>query len=479
MTIMSDSMSASAMARQTGSASLGTIPGAAMQGGLAHARQDTMEHCDVLVIGGGPAGATMATLLAQQGRKVVVIEKARHPRFHIGESLLPANGRLFDQLGVREDIERIGLQKWGAEFIAADSDKIGAIQFGDAWDKSMPYAWQVRRSELDEILFKRAAACGAQTVEGCRVRDVAMDEDGATVRGELDDGASRTWRARYVVDASGRDTFLAQRLGTKRKLPNHASSALYGHFEGASRYEGCAEGNISIYWFAHGWFWFIPLKDGTTSVGAVCWPYYLKSRDKPLKAFLEDTIAMAPKLAERLKGAALVDDRVWATGNFSYKSTHCTGERYAMLGDAYAFIDPVFSSGVFLAMNSAFAAVDLVNATLDNKSTVAAERRKFEKVMVKGPRDFSWFIFRMTNPVMRSLLLNPQNPLRMKEALISLLAGDIFGRTPITASLRAFKGVYFAGQIANLRQAWQAYKRRRHNIRDMGTVPGENVMEPR
>jgi flavin-dependent dehydrogenase len=434
--------------------------------------------CDVFVIGGGPAGSTIATLLARQGRRVVVAEKSHHPRFHIGESLLPANARLFDELGVREEVERIGLQKWGAEFVANDCDTVGTIQFGEAWDKSMPYAWQVRRADLDAILFANARRQGATAHEGCRVRAIDFDADGATIQATLDDGAVRTFRARFVVDASGRDTFLAGKLGAKRKHKQHASSALFGHFTGAQRSAGCAEGNITIYWFQHGWIWFIPLKDGTTSVGAVCWPYYLNSRDKPLKAFFDDTIAMSPKLAARLEGAQLVDDRVWATGNYSYAASHCCGERYAMLGDAYTFIDPVFSSGVYLAMNSAFSALEMVNATLDGRAVDAATARKrFEKVMVKGPKDFSWFIFRMTNPVMRQLLLHPANPLRVKEALISLLAGDIFGRTPIWTSLRVLKGIYYAGLVSNLRQALRSRQRRKLAIRDVGALRGENVQE--
>ena len=165
--------------------------------------------CDVLVVGGGPAGSTAAALLARQGRRVVLVEKAHHPRFHIGESLLPANVRLFDQLGLRGELERIGIVKWGIEFVSAEHAHSSFLEFGDAWDKSMPYAWQVRRSVLDEILFRHAAASGAQALEGCRVTQVDFKSDGVTVRASGEDGVQRHWRARYLLDASGRDTLLA------------------------------------------------------------------------------------------------------------------------------------------------------------------------------------------------------------------------------------------------------------------------------
>ncbi len=426
--------------------------------------------CDVLVVGGGPAGSTIAALLAEHGRDVVVVEKSVHPRFHIGESLLPANAALFDRLGVRDRVEAIGMAKYGVEFVSPDHEEPQFIEFGEAMDKTMPYAWQVRRSQLDEMLFRNAADKGARTFEGQRVRTVAFDADGATAEVELDDGARRTWRAKFVVDASGRDTLLASQLRCKEKNSRHNSSALYGHYTGAERLPGKLEGNITIFWFEHGWFWFIPLADGTTSVGAVCWPYYLKSRAKPLPEFFRDTVALSPALEQRLAGAQLVDDKVYATGNYSYSSAKSSGDRYLMIGDAYAFVDPVFSSGVYLAMQSAFDGAAVVGAVLDGSREAKALRRTFDRNVQRGPREFSWFIFRVTNPTMREFFMSPQNPFRVKEALISLLAGDIYGRTPIWGSIRVLKALYYLVSIGNLRRTVRAWQRRRVNIRDVGVA---------
>ena len=448
---------------------------------------DSVLQCDVLVVGGGPAGSTIAALLAERGRDVVVMEKAHHPRFHIGESLLPANVELFDRLGVRESVERIGMRKWGAEFVSPQHDHESSIEFAEAIDKTMPYAWQVRRSELDELLFRNAAAKGARTLEGHRVRQVAFDADGATVQIERSDadgsaggnrdanrdgngaGARQTWRARFVVDASGRDTLLANQLKCKQKNARHNSSALYAHFSGVQRSPGKREGNITIFWFEHGWFWLIPLADGCTSIGAVCWPRYLKSRTKPVADFFMDTIALCPKLAERL-GEATLASAVHATGNYSYASTRSSGERYLLLGDAFAFIDPVFSSGVLLAMRSGYDAVDVVETVLDRPREAAAVRRRFDKQLRHGPREFSWFIFRVTNPTMREFFMSPQNPFRVKEGLISLLAGDIYGKTPTGLSIFMLKLLYYMVSLGNPRRTWEAWKQRRVNIRDVGAA---------
>ena len=421
--------------------------------------------CDVLVVGGGPAGSAVAKLLAGKGIAVQVLEKAHHPRFHIGESLLPANVPLFEELGVRQEVEAIGMAKWGVEFVSPHHDRPSFVEFADALDKSQPYAWQVRRSELDELLFRAAERAGARTFEGHRARDVQFDAEGALVQVERDDGSRASWRCRYLVDASGRDTLLANKFRSKEKHPDHNSSALYGHFRGARRLEGKLEGNITIFWFAHGWFWFIPLADGTTSVGAVVWPYYLKSRDKPLPEFFRETIALCPQLAERLCDATLVDEQVHATGNYSYLGTQCVGERYAMLGDAFAFVDPVFSSGVYLAMSSAFAVLPAIEATLQRGPAGAVrERAAFDRFTRHGPKEFSWFIYRVTNPAMRGFFMDPRNPMRMKEAVLTVLAGDVHGRTPFRLPLTLFKGLYYLVSLSHPVRTWNAWRTRRHNI---------------
>jgi flavin-dependent dehydrogenase len=423
---------------------------------------------DVVIIGGGPAGSTAAIRLAEKGYKVTLLEKARHPRFHIGESLLPANLPLFERLGCASEIRAIGMQKWGAEFVSPwHAVGTQTFEFADAWDKSMPLAYQVRRSQFDEILIRRAATCGAQVVEGCRVRDVEFlsSEEGARIDAEHDDGRKQSWEARFVIDASGRDTFLGNRLNAKQRDRKHNSSAMYAHFKGAQRHPDCKRaGNISIFWFDHGWIWLIPLADGATSVGTVVWPHYMKNRNKPLREFFLETLAMCGALSERLQGAELISD-VEATGNYSYTCDRTYGKNFLLVGDAYAFVDPMFSSGVMLAMTTAVSAAETVDTCLREPARATTALKEFDRVSRHGPREYAWFIHRVTNPTMRDLFMDPRNVLRMKEALLGLLAGDIYGNTPIWSSLRAFKAVYYIASFANLKRSIAAMRRRRINIR--------------
>jgi flavin-dependent dehydrogenase len=405
---------------------------------------------DVLVVGGGPAGSTIAALLARRGERVLLVEKEHHPRFHIGESLLPANMKLLDELGVGDEIARIGIPKYGVEFVSPYHDGGPShLNFAQSWDQQYDSAYEVRRSEFDQVLFRNAAAAGALTMEGCRVTGVEFSERGRVValaRG--DDGQDHQFTAKFLVDASGRDTLLANKVARKISNRSHHSAAVYGHFTGAHRLPGKAEGNISLFWFDHGWFWFIPLRDGTTSVGAVCHADFIKARNTDVTTFYKSVIAMSPALSDRLRDAELTGPAT-ATGNYSYKSDRIWGPGYLMVGDAYGFIDPVFSSGVYLAMQGAFFAADAVSACL-HKPQAEAERvlRRYEAAVNRAMVRFSWFIYRINQPGIRSLFMRHGNPLRMREAVLSLLSGDVFRPSPIHGRLRLFKCVYYLKALA-------------------------------
>ncbi len=376
------------------------------------------------------------------------------------------NLQLFEKLGVLDQVEHIGIRKPGVELISPWHETPVTLNFCDAWDKTYPYAFQVRRSQLDKILFDHCVESGTRALQSCRVLNVAFPQRGGVAVTTCGKQGRVHWRARYLVDASGRDTFLGNKLSIKKRNRRHASAALYGHFEGAHRLPGEAEGNISLFWFEHGWFWFIPLRDGTTSVGAVCTPEYMRRRRNDPSSFLMETIALSPCLEKRLEHAHLLTEAT-ATGNYSYDSKHMIGERYIMVGDAYAFVDPVFSSGVYLAMQSAFKGADVVDSCLRDPAAATRAKRDFEKSVHHALRHFSWFIYRMTRPVMRTLFMTPRNHLRMQEALLSLLSGDLYRGTPIYRSLVVFKTIYYVTSAFKLRQTMRAWRARRKALQDL------------
>jgi flavin-dependent dehydrogenase len=351
--------------------------------------------------------------------------------------------------------------------------KAETFYFRQALDKSLPSGFEVHRADLDHLLLRNAARKGVEVLEETRAEQVDFGRDEVRVRARENETSGpetsgpqgvREWRARFLVDASGRDTFLAGLLRIKEANPKHASVALYGHYENAQRSPGEDEGNISIYWFDHGWFWFIPLQRGIASVGAVCWPYYLKRRKDSLEQFLDETIALCPALAERLAQARRIAP-VTATGNYSYQATRCTGANYLIVGDAYAFVDPVFSSGVYLAMSSAFTGAEAVDAALRDPVGSPRALARYERHVRRGIRTFSWFIYRITTPVMRDLLMGPRNVLGVVDGLTSFLAGDIYRANGVHARIRVFKLIYYFFSALSPRRTLAAMRRRRENIR--------------
>ena len=419
------------------------------------------EGCDVVVIGGGPAGSTAAALLARRGYEVIALEKAHHPRFHIGESLLPMSLPLFERLGVAEKVRALGVYKRGADFEADNERGYNTFAFDRALGKSPPHAYQVWRPDFDRMLFEHARECGARTREGHEA--LAFEQRGprdTQLEVRTDDGAGYRIQARYLIDASGRDTFLAGKKKLRRRNPLHQSAAIFGHFRGADARPGVDAGNISMYRFEHGWMWMIPLPEGVMSVGAVCWPDYLKQRKGRTVEFLLETLRRNPALWQRMQRAELIGGEVRVTGNYSYDSRLMGGPGWVLVGDAFAFLDPVFSSGVFLAMSGAEQAAHVVDQALREPAAEPALLRRLERRQRAGMDRFSFFIYRFNEPVMRDMFRNPRNTLRLEQGVISMLAGDLFDAPRVLWRLRLFKLVYWVLAVRDLRR-WRAGHRYR------------------
>jgi flavin-dependent dehydrogenase len=399
--------------------------------------------CEVLVMGGGPAGSTAATLLSRLGHNVILLEKSHHPRFHIGESLLPMNLPLFERLGVLDKVKAMGVFKPGADFEADNERGYNTFAFKRAIGNSPPHAYQVWRQDFDKMLFDHARATGADAREGHEVMAVEqLDPRRSQVEVRTDDGGSYRITAQYVVDATGRDSFLSSKKRLRRKNGEHQSAAIFGHFRGAEYRPGEDAGNISIYRFEHGWIWMIPLPEGVMSIGAVCRPAYLKQRKGRTVEFLLETLRLNEGVRARIEHAELIGDEVRVTGNYSYDSAQMGGAGWVMIGDAFAFLDPVFSSGVYLAMSGAEQAAAVVDTALREPKREVQLLRKLEKRQRAGMKRFAFFIYRFNSPIMGRIFRKPRNIWKIEQGVISMLAGDLFDSPTVVRRLRAFKLIY-------------------------------------
>ncbi|MCY7355814.1 MAG: FAD-dependent oxidoreductase [Lysobacter sp.] len=411
-----------------------------------------VETPDVLVIGGGAAGTTAATPLARKGWRVTLLEKGRHPRFHIGESLLPMNMPILERLGVLEQVRAIGVLKLVADF-PNDDGHYNVFSFKRALNAKSDFAFHVKREEFDQMLFEHAR-------EGVHVDQIAFADDGAIT---VQAGAQR-YQPRYLLDASGRDAFIGSKLGIKRRNARHASAAVFSHFRSVRRRECADAGNTSIYRHGHGWAWLIPLRDDVISAGAVCFPDYLKQRKGETEAFLLRTLESVPEIAQRMQGAERVAP-VHVTGNYACEYTRMHGRHWSLLGDAYAFVDPMFSSGVFLAMHSAELGANMVDAALRQPAREPRLQRAFEKCFNRGLGEFKWFIYRFTSPTMKHLFANPKDVLQVESAVVSMLAGNVFDSRPVLHRLRLFRAIYALTALGMAPAAFRGWLRRRRQVR--------------
>lgn len=364
--------------------------------------------CDVAIIGGGPTGAAAAITLARAGLAALIIEKERFPRFHVGESLLPLQGALLARLGLGETMATANfVPKYGAWFVANDGSATNAIDFERELAPPHNSAFEVERSRFDELLLRHAEASGARVLEQHAVLEADLAASGSRLQVRSADGNDIVVSARWVLDASGQNGFLARRLGLRETLEGLRKVAHFAHFQGGRRRPGRREGDISIVLGEGCWFWHIPLAGGKVSVGCVVDHSRWKGSGADADSFLRDTIASSPWLREWLSDAHQITP-AHTLANFSYTSKRLTGEGWMLAGDAAMFLDPIFSTGVFLGMRSGEAAAQtLVQALKSDRAPNGRELAAYERRLRRWSGAYFRLIRAFYQPRFGSILLSP------------------------------------------------------------------------
>ncbi len=387
---------------------------------------------DVAIIGGGPAGSSAAILLARAGRRVVLCEKEIFPRFKIGESLLPHSLELFEKLGVRDELERHAFPKLGGEIATACGRRVQRFYFENALQLSHRRAFQVERAWFDKMLLDRAAASGVEVRQPCAVSDVAFDKTGVTLQtagGEI--------RAAYVLDCSGRNAVVGSHFDLKRQYDHLQKFSVYAHFEGVQRDDG-RDGTLTrLVRGKRDWFWLIPIDEKRTSVGLVMDIADFRAARISPEAALENAFAAAPLMQSRMAGAQRTTE-VHAVGDYSYRNTRLHGPRWLLAGDAAGFIDPIFSTGVFLALHTGEQAARVLDFSLRHprlgRLHMTAYARGVNRLMNRYLRFVSaWYTEEFVD-----VFTTPTPPFQIPQAVNSVLGGNIHPRFGVWWRLQLF-----------------------------------------
>src|SRR5690242_12924922 len=380
---------------------------------------------DVAIVGGGPAGSTAATLLAKAGRRVIVLEREKFPRFHIGESLLPFSMQTFDRLGVREKLDRAFLPKFGGEIMAACGTRAVKFYFKDGFRSQRDQAYQVTRSQFDALLLDHSRESGAEVRQETEVTGIEFLDDRVRLEIETGDATKSRIEARYLLDCSGRQTLLGNFFKLKKTYEHLQKFSVFAHYENIDRLPGKDATLIRMVRGLDRWFWMIPLTETRTSIGVVMDTKAFRATKMTPEAALEKFIADQPLMAERMQSAVRVSP-VYSTSDFSYRNKTLSGDRWLMVGDAAGFIDPVFSSGVFMAIMSAERAADTLLAVFQDERK---RHRLFTKYARSVHRVMDTYLMFVNAWYERSrefleVFLNPTETMQIAAAVNAVLAGN-------------------------------------------------------
>src|SRR5437773_6271551 len=385
---------------------------------------------DVAIIGGGPAGSIAAALLARAGRRVIVFEREKFPRFHIGESLLPFSMKAFTRLGLHEKFLRAGfMKKHGGEILGACSESGTKFYFKDGYRSQTDHAYQVTRGDFDKVLLDHAIECGAEVHEETSVDRVEFSNEDVELA-VRSNGSSDSVRARYLVDASGRTSVLGRQFQIKKTYDHLQKLSIFAHYEGVWRRDGI-DGTLTVLVRAvDRWFWLIPVTAERTSVGMVLDSETFRKSKVTAEDFLEQALAEQPTIAKRMTNARRVT-KVYLEADFSYRSARLYGDRWLLAGDAAGFIDPIFSSGVFLAVFSGEKCADVLNEVLDRPRKAKRLFARYERSVNRAMDVYLRFVNAWYTKEFIEVFLAPRNVLGLAPAVNAVLGGNVGNSFPI------------------------------------------------